>query len=52
MFVKPNPGRKVRDPESKLHLPESGLEVVASNYWLRRIADGDVRVARIAEVAS
>jgi hypothetical protein len=42
MFVKPAPGVKVRDPRSKLHLPEGGKEVPATTYWLRRLAAGDV----------
>jgi hypothetical protein len=50
MFVKPAPGLKVRDPDSKLHLPESGKEVHESTYWLRRLADGDViLVAQISD---
>jgi hypothetical protein len=44
MFVKPaRPDVKVRDPRSKLHLPESGAEVPdGDTYWTRRILDGDV----------
>ena len=43
MLVKPAPGVKVRDPVSKLLIPESGIEVPdTSIYWARRFADGDV----------
>ena len=43
MFVKPRPGVKVRDPHSKLHIPEAGIEVSDTDtYWARRLADGDV----------
>jgi hypothetical protein len=43
MFIKPAPGIKVRDPNSKLHIPETGVEVSATDtYWARRLADGDV----------
>jgi hypothetical protein len=43
MLVKPAPGMKVRDPRSRLVVPELGLEVSASDsYWARRLADGDV----------
>ncbi len=42
MFVKPKPGIKVRDPISTEHLPESGKEVPASSYWIRRLRSGDV----------
>lgn len=42
IFVKPAPGLKIRDPETKLHLPEEGAQVVKSSFWSRRIKDGDV----------
>jgi hypothetical protein len=42
MFVKPAPGLKIRDPKSKLHIPESGAEVPEETFWIRRLADGDV----------
>lgn len=45
MFVKPAPGLKVRDPKSKLHIPEAGAEVPETDsYWVRRVQDGDVVV--------
>lgn len=43
MLVKPAPGRKVRDPHSKLPIPESGANVdPLESYWVRRLAAGDV----------
>jgi hypothetical protein len=42
MFVKPAPGLRVRDPISRLHLPEGGAEVPESSYWIRRVQSGDV----------
>lgn len=43
MLVKPAPGRKVRDPHSKLPIPESGANVSSTDpYWVRRLAAGDV----------
>ncbi len=43
MFVKPAPGRIVRDPVSKVALPETGKEVPDFDmYWARRLRDGDV----------
>lgn len=49
MLIKPAPGIKVRDPASRLLIPETGLEVAEHNtYWLRRLADGDVVEAKPA----
>lgn len=46
MFIKPAPGLVVRDPVSRLPLPESGREVPDTDtYWYRRIADGDVVIS-------
>lgn len=42
MFVKPEAGRQVPDPEKGGFLPPEGREVEANVYWLRRIEDGDV----------
>ena len=40
--VKAAPGRLVRDPTTYRKLPEEGAEVPCTQYWLRRIRDGDV----------
>jgi hypothetical protein len=45
MWVKPVPGRTVRDPHSMALLPAEGREVNDSDpFWLRRVRDGDVTV--------
>jgi hypothetical protein len=35
----------VRDPVSKKPLPPEGREVPETPYWMRRLAEGDVRRA-------
>lgn len=50
MFVKPAPGRNVRDPVSKQHLPEAGREVPETTYWLRRLACGDVVLVQVVQI--
>jgi hypothetical protein len=43
MKVKPtNPGAVIRDPLTRRPLPAEGADVPESNFWLRRLADGDV----------
>lgn len=45
MIVKPAKGIKVRDPVSRQHIPESGVEVSdVDTYWARRLRCGDVVV--------
>lgn len=45
MWVKPAPGRTVRDPASMAKLPPEGREVMDGDlFWVRRIRDGDVTV--------
>ncbi|GGA00311.1 hypothetical protein GCM10011497_33630 [Elstera cyanobacteriorum] len=52
MFVLPAPTGaglpgsvlRVLDPDTGLPLPDTGAEVPATPYWLRRLADGDVIV--------
>lgn len=48
--LKPAQGRAVPDPERGDQLPADGRDLVLSDYWLRRLADGDVVEA--AEVAT
>lgn len=45
VFLKPAPGRTVRDPVTKFPLPAEGREVQPSSYWLRRVASGDAMLA-------
>ena len=42
MFVTPAPGRVVRDPETGLPIPEGGVQMEKTQYWLRRLRDKDV----------
>lgn len=43
MLIKPAPGKAIRNPASRLLIPETGLEVTEHDtYWARRLADGDV----------
>jgi hypothetical protein len=45
MIVKPRPGVQVRDPRSRRHIPQTGIEVSDTDtYWVRRLLDGDVVV--------
>lgn len=39
---KPVPVLKIRDPDLLDFLPEEGREVPATDFWLRRLRDGDV----------
>lgn len=53
MFVKPAPGRLVRDPFSKVPLPAEGRDVPEDGgYWSRRLRDGDIMVAAPAASAA
>jgi hypothetical protein len=54
MFVKPaHPDLLVANPEAlppmPRHLPAEGAEVPDTQYWRRRIADGDVTLAPAPE---
>jgi hypothetical protein len=54
MFVKPaTPDLLVANPEARppmpRHLPAEGAEVPDTQYWRRRIADGDVILAPAPE---
>ncbi len=42
MKIKPVEGRDVPDPERGGLFPPEGRNVEPTNYWLRRLADGDV----------
>jgi len=42
LFIKPAPGRKVRDPITTHPLADKGEKKPRNTYWLRRIAEGDV----------
>ncbi len=44
IYVRPAPGRQIRNPRTMQHLPEGGQLVTAEAYWYRRQADGDVEI--------
>jgi len=46
MWIQPVPGRLVRDPAFHDVLPEAGREVEPSEYWQRRLRDGDITVLK------
>ncbi len=52
MFIRPAPGLKVRDPDLRDLLPAEGREVPDSDYWIRRLRDGDVIEIKAARGAS
>ncbi|ECM9891611.1 DUF2635 domain-containing protein [Salmonella enterica subsp. enterica serovar Montevideo] len=41
-FIKPAPGRAVRDPDTLEFLKPDGEEKPFTPYWCRRLDDGDV----------
>ncbi|EGI5343026.1 DUF2635 domain-containing protein [Salmonella enterica subsp. enterica serovar Sandiego] len=41
-FIKPAPGRMVRDPDTLEFLKPGGEEKSFTPYWCRRLDDGDV----------
>lgn len=45
MLVKPAPGLTIRDPDLFDFLPADGREVPDTDYWNRRLRDGDVVLA-------
>ena len=45
MYVKPAPGLTIRDPDLFDFLPADGREVLDTDYWNRRLRDGDVVAA-------
>lgn len=40
--IAPKKGMIVRDPITKIALPEEGKEVEINSFWLRRLSSGDV----------
>lgn len=46
VFVKPAAGRLVLLPGSRERLAEEGREVERTSYWIRRLSDGDVVLAK------
>lgn len=52
MYVVPTPGFSIRDPDLMDLLPDEGREVPESDYWIRRVRDCDVVIAKppVAEI--
>jgi len=46
IFVVPQPGRTVPDPERGDILPEGGRSVPKTQYWMRRVAEADVAISK------
>lgn len=44
LYIKPAPGRAVRDPVTQQLLTADGEQKPRTPFWLRRLADGDVVV--------
>lgn len=45
MFIVPSEGLTIPDPDRRDMLPAEGREVPETDYWHRRLFDGDVRRA-------
>ncbi|EEO8661634.1 DUF2635 domain-containing protein [Salmonella enterica subsp. enterica serovar Rubislaw] len=46
LYIKPAPGRAVRDPVTQQLLAADGEQKSRTPFWLRRLADGDVVVVK------
>jgi hypothetical protein len=46
MLVKPKDGRSVPDPARGDLLPDAGRNVEESQYWYRRVQDGDIEIVQ------
>ena len=44
IMIKPKRGLKVFNPSTKLHIKESGEQVVMSGYWRRRLKDDEIEI--------
>ena len=48
VVIKPKKGLKVFNPATKLHIKESGEEIVVSTYWMRRFRDDEIEIVEPA----
>lgn len=44
MFIVPAEGLSIPDPDRGDRLPAEGRDVPVTDYWNRRLRDGDVRI--------
>lgn len=51
MYVRTAPGIKIRDPDLLDFIPDEGREVPNSDFWHRRLRDGDVILGAPAAAA-
>lgn len=50
LFLKPAPGLLIRMPDNPAkRLPAEGAQVPASQFWLRRLAEGSAQLAHIQQ---
>ena len=49
MFVRAKTGLKIRDPLTKLFIPDEGCNVVESPYWTKALMVGDVEIVEPVE---
>jgi hypothetical protein len=49
--VYPVEGRRCKDPSTMKLLPENGLSVTRSKYWIRRLKDGDCTLEKKVETS-
>lgn len=40
-------GLVLRDPDTRLAIPEQGVEVTLTPYWRRRVEQGDAQIAEL-----
>jgi hypothetical protein len=52
LYLIPNAGLRVRDPETGEPLPADGAHKPNSIYWIRRLRDGDVREGKPPRAAT
>ncbi|HHY9105246.1 TPA: DUF2635 domain-containing protein [Escherichia coli] len=52
IFIKPAPGRLIRDPDTMCPLAQEGEEKPFTPFWCRRLDDGDVIQAEKAAEAA
>ncbi len=52
LFIKPAPGLVIPDPDRRDLLPAEGRAVPHSDFWLRRLRDGDVLPTTEAEITA